>query len=1166
MTENGRFVSIEDLVNKGEEKYKFLIENTSDILYIVNAEGIVLYISPQMNHYGIDPKDVQNNHFEEHIYPGDRERLIDDFHKMMEDRRAFNTTFRLVDNEGNPHWMENLPQFQSNKDGSSAGIIGVIRDINEHKLTEEDLRTYRKNLEKLVDERTAELTKANEDLKKEIEERKEIEASLKEEKALSDSILHVAPIGIGKVIGRKILEVNDEFCRILGYQRSELIGQDTRRFYLSNEDYKKAGKEIYPDLTEKRIATVEYPFKRKNGQITDILLNFTLADPEDASKGYIFTMQDITEKKLAERTIREKEAKNRSIFLATPIGIGVVWDRVFKDVNQGFCDIVDYSREELIGRNVMICYDSEEEYNKVGAELIKLIKDRTTVSVETKLRKKEGKPIDVLLTVALVDPNDPEVGMTFTAQDITEQKRIALEKEKKEQHIRSIFQATPTGIGITWARKLLDFNEKLYKMFGYKKEELIGQDTKMLYPSHEEYERVGKELKRIIDSKNPGLIESQWVCKNGDIRDIYMTFALIDVNEPSAGVTFTVQDFTEKKLAEEYLYSLNQFQRTIIESADVWINVLNKNAEVIVWNNAAELISGYSREEILGTTKIWDLLYPDKKYRNEILTTATAIINEGQKVSGFETVIKRKDGEQRIISWNSQDLLNESGQTIGSIAIGNDITRQKVAEKMKKQQVHFMQELIDAIPVPIFYKDKDGIYLGCNDTFAEFTGIPKKDMIGKGVYDLYEKDIADTYNKMNEELIEKGGTQTYEYYLRSVSGQKRAVIFNNSVFTDMDGNVAGQIGAVFDITERKEAEEAQRKHAHFMQELLEAIPAPVYYKDRNGNYLGCNGAFEIFSGSKCEDMVGKNAYGVYDEKQAEEYHHMDLELVKNGGTQTYESEVVYMGDNTERNVLFNKSVFTDMNGETAGLIGVILDITQRVRSEKLLKKYSEELEHSNELKDIFTDIMRHDLLNHATVISGYTYMMLSSEDDETKLKRLGKINLSTKNFIELIESAAAFAKLESADDLEFEAIDVGNMINGIIANFEYQAEEKGVDIRIISEGACTALANPMIEEVFVNLISNALKYGSDKGDIVVRIEDADDNCKIVVTDSGEGISDKDKPLVFERFKRVGNSSIKGSGLGLAIVKRIVDLHKGKVGVEDNPEGQGSMFWVTLKKA
>ena len=79
MTENDRFVSIEDLVNKGEEKYKFLIENTSDILYIVNAEGIVLYISPQMNHYGLNPKDIQNTHIGDRVYPGDREKLIDDF-------------------------------------------------------------------------------------------------------------------------------------------------------------------------------------------------------------------------------------------------------------------------------------------------------------------------------------------------------------------------------------------------------------------------------------------------------------------------------------------------------------------------------------------------------------------------------------------------------------------------------------------------------------------------------------------------------------------------------------------------------------------------------------------------------------------------------------------------------------------------------------------------------------------------------------------------------------------------------------------------------------------------------------------------------------------------------------------------------------------------------
>ncbi|WP_445474433.1 PAS domain-containing sensor histidine kinase [Methanococcoides methylutens] len=543
-----------------------------------------------------------------------------------------------------------------------------------------------------------------------------------------------------------------------------------------------------------------------------------------------------------------------------------------------------------------------------------------------------------------------------------------------------------------------------------------------------------------------------------------------------------------------------------------------------------------------------------------------AIFDEGKRISDLETSITRKDGAKRTISWNSRELFDEDQNVIGSIDIGIDITRQKEAENTIKQQVHFMQELIDAIPAPIFYKDTDNIYLGCNNAFAEFTGIPKEKMVGKGVYELYEKEIANKYHKMNKELLEKGGTQTYEYYLQSSSGQKRAVIFNNSIFTDIDGATAGQIGVVFDITERKMAEDALKKHSHFIQELLDTIPAPVYYKDKEGAYLGCNRAFENFSGTKREDLIGKVADDIYENYQAEEYNRMDQEVIKNKGTQVYESEVVYAGDNTKRSVIFNKSVFTDMNNNVAGLIGVILDITERVRSEKLLKAYSQQLENSNELKGIFTDIMRHDLLNHATVIDGYTDLLISGEEDENKLKWLDKIDFSTKKLIDLIESAAALAKLESTDELKFESIDIRNMLSEIISNFEYQAGKRGLEIKLASQGPFLALVNPMIEEVFANYISNALKYGSDKGDINIDIEDADDKWKVKFTDFGEGIPDEYKPLIFERFKRVGNKDIEGSGLGLAIVKKIADLHNGEVGVEDNPEAQGSVFWVTVKKA
>ncbi|WP_445474434.1 PAS domain S-box protein [Methanococcoides methylutens] len=814
MKKENHFVSIEDVVDRGEGKCNYLIENTNDILYVLDAKGIILYISPHMKNYGFNPEDIQGTHFANYIYPDDCNKLIDNFQEMGSTRRAFNTKLRIVDNEDKHCWFENQSCFQSNADGSSSVIIGALREIPDHKATGRDLQECHTQSEELVNVPTADLAKANEKLKMEIEEMSEIEASLKKEKSRIDSILRVASIGVGTIVDRKILEANDEIYRIVGYERSELVGKDVSMLYVSDDDLEKAGREIYNNLKGESISNIEQKLKRKDGQIIDVLMSFTPMDPNDLSKGYTFSIQDITEKLLAERTV----------------------------------------------------------------------------------------------------------------------------EEKKERHIRSIFQATPTGIGVTWDRKLIDVNDKMCQIVGRSKEELVGASTRILYPTSEEYERVGKELEVIVDKKEPGDVESHWVNKDGSIRDVYMTFALIDVDDPSTGLTFTVQDVTERKLAEEEIYKLNQFQQTIIESADVWINVFNKNGELVVWNNAAESISGYSKEEMLGNTRIYEMLCPDETEFKEVAGAKKAIFGEGKRISDLETSITRKDGGKRIISWNSRELFDEEKNVVGSIVIGNDITKQKEAEKMEKQQVHFMQELIDAIPAPIFYKDTDNIYLGCNNAFAEFTGIPKEDLIGKGVYELYEKDIANKYRKMNMDLLKKGGSQTYEYYLQSSSGQKRAVIFNNSIFTDIDGNTAGQIGVVFDITERKVAEEALKKHSHFMQELLETIPAPVYYKDKEGSYLGCNRAFENFSGKKCEDLIGNMAYDVYDEKQAAEYTRMDQKLVETGGMQSYESEVVYAGDNTKHNVLFNKSVFTDMNGDIGGIIGVILDITAHLRSEEEKKK------------------------------------------------------------------------------------------------------------------------------------------------------------------------------------------------------------------------------------
>lgn len=240
-------------------------------------------------------------------------------------------------------------------------------------------------------------------------------------------------------------------------------------------------------------------------------------------------------------------------------------------------------------------------------------------------------------------------------------------------------------------------------------------------------------------------------------------------------------------------------------------------------------------------------------------------------------------------------------------------------------------------------------------------------------------------------------------------------------------------------------------------------------------------------------------------------------------------------------------------------------LVQRRESIKKLKKYAEDLEHSNELKELFSDIMRHDLLNPAGIVKGYAELLLEAEDDENKQAMIRTIDRNNKKLIDMIESAARFAKLDSFEDIEFQETDLGLVIKGVIGNFEPNIKEKKMIVEFDHEGVYPARANPMIEDVFSNLLSNAIKYSPENEKIIIEISDAGDEWKVSVTDRGEGVSDENKPELFERFKRVTKKGVKGTGLGLAIVKKIIDLHGGSVGVEDNPEGRGSIFWVTLRK-
>jgi signal transduction histidine kinase len=258
--------------------------------------------------------------------------------------------------------------------------------------------------------------------------------------------------------------------------------------------------------------------------------------------------------------------------------------------------------------------------------------------------------------------------------------------------------------------------------------------------------------------------------------------------------------------------------------------------------------------------------------------------------------------------------------------------------------------------------------------------------------------------------------------------------------------------------------------------------------------------------------------------------------------------------------LHNETEVAFLNAVANTMAGII----ERRKAEMEVTKYAGEVEQSNRLKNLFTDILRHDLLNPTGVIRNIAEIM---EDDEN-LKDSNEIAVLKRNVNkheDIISNASNYAKLESTEELEKDEIDLAELIGNVINDFDTYAKEKNMNVEFKPGAKHIIKASGAIESVFANILSNAIKYSPPGTDIKIKIEDDDNSKKISFADQGEGISDNHKRAVFDRFVRKDKTGVRGTGLGLAIVKRIVELHDGTVWVEDNPEGKGSIFIVELPK-
>lgn len=448
-----------------------------------------------------------------------------------------------------------------------------------------------------------------------------------------------------------------------------------------------------------------------------------------------------------------------------------------------------------------------------------------------------------------------------------------------------------------------------------------------------------------------------------------------------------------------------------------------------------------------------------------------------------------------------------------------------------------------------------------NKRGLEILGYEESEVIGKNLMEQFIPDSSRSEMEihfLNSLNTSGAGSTYYECPVITKNNEERMVNWYSKPLTDEGGKVTGVLFSGQDITIRKKAEEKLREQTHAMEASVDGMGI----LDEEGVYSYVNAAHaRIFGYDNPRELIGKKWDMLYKPSEVGLFKSTILPEFRKKGK--WQGELI--GRRKNGSTFFQEISLTALDN---GLISVVRDISKRKEVESQLNDYAAQLKSSNELKDLFTDILRHDLLNPAGVVKGFTDMLLNEENDENKIYKLQLIDSNVTRLIEMIESAAKFAKLEDTDKLEFKPMDIGSIIHYVAEELKPQLSSKNIILDIKSSGKYPAVINPLIDGVFINFISNAIKYGPSDSVITVDIQDFGNEWKVIVSDKGEGIPDKDKVLVFNRFQRLAEKkkAVKGSGLGLAIAKRIVELHGGHIGVEDNPSGKGSSFWATVKKA
>ncbi|HPH95045.1 MAG TPA: PAS domain S-box protein [Anaerolineaceae bacterium] len=953
------------------------------------------------------------------------------------------------------------------------------------------------------------------------------------------------------------MAVNDRFCEIVGYTRDELLKMTWNEITptaILVDEMKVYTRIIQGDMNGHNL---EKQYCHKNGSLVDVHITaMAMPDAQGMPLYFISLVQDITQRKQAEKRLRESEERYRLLInhAAFPVVVTSLVDGKALFANQCAAEFWKMPVEELVGRILTPHWVNPDDRTAFQA---RLLKDRQVTNYEAEIFGVDGVPRWALFSATMIEFNGQQAIVTFF-NDISDRRLVEMALRESEERYRLLINNAVFPIVVSSKDEgiVLFINKCAADFIGLPVEEIIGKSAAGSWVNQA---ARADFLTRLMQNGQVINYEVEIMNAGGASRWTILSANLIDYQGQQA--IFTVfNDITERRQTELALRESEQRFRLLFElESDPIMLVDVDTLQYLDINQRMVDVYGYTRDEIL-KLRVTDLSAEPEMTEQQV-RSRDGLVHVPLRYH------RKKDGTVFPVEINARYLMLNGRRTL--LASIRDITGRVKTEQALRESEERYRLLVDNAEFPVVVTSLlDGRVLFINERAAIFFGVPAEQAVNVAAVDYW--DNKEDRARFSATLKQEGRVTEFEAALKNTRGEQRWAMISANIIEFM-GQPAS-FSVFTDITERRNAEQALRESEQRFQMFFDiASDAIVLIDVATSKNVEVNQRMVDLYGYTREELLCRTAMDLSAEPEDTQHQIETRDGLVNIPVRYHRKK-----DGTVFPVEINAR-FLEMNHRRM-LLCSIRDITPHLQAQEAIQQLNASLEQrvterTAELQaalrelESFSYSISHDLRAPLRSMSGFSRILMEdyagSLDAEGK-NYLQRIQNASTHMADLIDGLLNLARI-SQSEIHLQPVDFSVMCRELAADIQASAPERKTEWIIQPE--MTMMADPVLmRNVAANLLENAWKFTARHPTArieVGQLRSQEGQPVYFVRDDGAGFEMAYAAKLFHSFQRLHTpDQFEGTGIGLAVVNRIITRHHGRIWVEAVPE-KGATFYFTL---